>query len=726
MQLFRSATIVVERDPEGALALILDVPGRSVNVLNRQAMADLDAALDKVADSKAPLLIVRSGKKSGFIAGADLQEFLGIQDSASAEAVSASGQKLFAKLAAVPMPTIAAISGACLGGGLELALACDYRLVFDKSSTQLGLPEVELGLLPAWGGTQRLPRVIGLERALRVILDRKRLNAAESFRWGLADALAAAENELREQLARLAVRAVGEGKRRLDRLPLRTWRQRLLESNPLGRRVLFKGTERLMRRKVWDDMPAPFEALEAIRTGILDGMAAGLAAERSAAGRLAVSTACRNLIALFIQTQKSDKLPEELRGIAPSEVRRVGVVGAGTMGAGIAQLAAFKGCKVVVQDVSQAALDAGLERIEGLFRKAVERRLLTEPESVERLSAIQGTLQWDGFDNVDVVVEAALENLDAKKAVFRELEARTRPGTVLATNTSSLPVERLQEGMKHPERIAGMHFFNPVHKMLLVEVARAPTSSASALATLMQWAVQLGKTPVLVRDSPGFVVNRILTPYVNEAVLLVTEGLTIEQVDRVMKRFGMPMGPLELLDQIGLDIAAHVAQSMQPVLAGRFEPNAAFEKLRSAGLLGQKSGRGFYLHAGKKPRINMQAQDLLRGEKFASSAPALPPAARGTEGRERMVLLMVNEAALALSERLAANAETLDLAMVLGAGWAPHRGGPLRYADDRGLADIVQSLTTLATRHGRRFEPCAELKRRADTKVPFTGVSFRA
>jgi 3-hydroxyacyl-CoA dehydrogenase/enoyl-CoA hydratase/3-hydroxybutyryl-CoA epimerase len=719
MQIFQSATIVVERDPEGALALILDVPGRSVNVLNRQVMADLDAALDAVADNKAPLLIVRSGKKSGFIAGADLQEFLGIQDAARAEAVSASGQKLFAKLAATPMPSIAAISGACLGGGLELALACDYRLVFDKPNTQLGLPEVELGLLPAWGGTQRLPRRIGLERALRVILDRKRLNASDAFRWGLADALAATESELREQLARLAVRAVGEGKRRSDRLPLRTWRQRLLESNPLGRRILFKATERLMRRRTPDDMPAPFAALEAIRTGIYDGMAAGLAYERGAAGRLAVSTACRNLMGLFFQTQKSDKLPEELRGAAAAEVRRVGVVGAGTMGAGIAQLAAFKGCKVVIQDVSQAALDSGMERIEGLFRKAVERRLLTEPESAERMAAIQGTLKWEGFENVDVVVEAALENLEAKKAVFRELEARTRPGTVLATNTSSLPVERLQEGLAHPERIAGMHFFNPVHKMPLVEVARAPASSASTLATLMQWASQLGKTPVLVRDSPGFAVNRVLTPYLNEAVILITEGLTIEQVDRVMKRFGMPMGPLELLDQVGLDIAAHATHSMQPLLAGRFEPNAAFEKMRSAGLLGQKSGRGFYLHGGKKPKVNAQAQELLQAES-PPSAQALPAAARVVEGRERMVLLMVNEAALALSEHLTASAESLNLAMILGSGWAPHRGGPLRYADDRGLADIVQSLTALAARHGRRFEPCAELKRRAEAKEPFT------
>jgi 3-hydroxyacyl-CoA dehydrogenase/enoyl-CoA hydratase/3-hydroxybutyryl-CoA epimerase len=449
-------------------------------------------------------------------------------------------------------------------------------------------------------------------------------------------------------------------------------------------------------------------------------MAAGLAYERGAAGRLAVSTACRNLIGLFFQRENARKLPEELRGAAPMEVRRVGVVGAGTMGAGIAQLAAFKGCKVVVQEVSQAALDAGLERIKALFRKAVERRLLTEPESVERLASIQGTLKWEGFDNVDVVVEAALEELDAKRVVFGELERHTRPATVLATNTSSLPVERLQEGLSHPQRVAGMHFFNPVHKMPLVEVARAPSSNDTTAATLMQWAINLGKTPVLVQDSPGFVVNRILMPYLNEAVRLVSEGLAVEQIDRAMMRFGMPMGPLELLDQIGLDIAAHVAQSMQPVLAGRFEPNAAFEKLRSAGLLGQKNGRGFYLHGGKKPKVNRQAQELLHFEKVGTSAQALPSAVRVSEARERMVLLMVNEAALGLSEGLTARAGAIDLAMVLGTGWAPHRGGPLRYADDRSPADIVQALMVLAARHGRRFEPCAELKRRAETNEPFT------
>jgi 3-hydroxyacyl-CoA dehydrogenase/enoyl-CoA hydratase/3-hydroxybutyryl-CoA epimerase len=720
MPVFESQTVVVERDTDGSAVLKLDVPERPHNVFNRQVLADLDAALDAVrADTRIPLLVVRSGKKSGFVAGADLEEFLTIRDAAEASAVSERGQRLFDKLAGLAMPTVAAVHGPCLGGGLELALACDYRLVYDRRETQLGLPEVMLGLLPGWGGTQRLPRVVGLERALQVILAGKRLNAQDAERWGLADVVAANEAELREGFAQLTARAIQEGKRPLTGLPLRTWRQRLLESNPFGRRVIFQTAERQLRRRVWEDMPAPFEALEAVRVGLKRGLEAGLEYERAAAGRLAVTPACRNLIALFFQGEKARKGPAELRALHPPEVKRLGVVGAGTMGAGIAQLAALKGCEVVVQEVNQQALDAGMARVADLFAKAVERHLLSEAEAQKRRAAVRGTLTWEGFADVDAAVEAALEDLGAKRAVFRELEARTKPTAVLATNTSSLPVERLQEGLAHPERVAGLHFFNPVHKLPLVELARAPASAEKALAVLAQLAVQLGKTPLLVKDSPGFVVNRVLMPYLNEAVVLVAEGMRVQEIDRTMRRFGMPMGPLELLDQVGLDVAAHVAKSMQPVLAGRFEPNAAFERMRAEGWLGQKAGRGFYVHKGKRPRVNAQAEALLRGEGAAASQ-ALPAAARLREARERMVLLTANEAALACAENLAATAGVIDLAMVLGTGWAPHRGGPLRYADDRGLADVARALADLAARHGRRFEPCAELKRRAEAGERFT------
>ncbi len=718
MSIFTSPSIRVERDSDGSAVLILDVPGKSVNVFTRQVFADLDAAVRQLETEKnLPILVVRSGKPSGFVAGADLNEFLAIKDTAEAEATSARGQQLFGRLAALPFPSVAAISGPCLGGGLELALACDYRLVFDKPGTQLGLPEVELGLLPGWGGTQRLPRIIGLERALQVILGGKRLDARTAFRQGLADALAATEAALRDEFAKLVGRAIREGKVKRDGLPLRTWRQRFLESTGFGRRLVFLAAERLLRKRVPDDMPAPAEALAAIRTGVQQGIDAGLQYERSAAGRLALTPACRNLIGLFFQREQSRRLPEELRHASPAEVKRVGVVGAGAMGAGIAQLAAVKGFEVVVQEVSEEALGAGLFRIKTLFDKAVERHILSEAEAAKRFTLLRGTVDWKGFDQVDLVVEAAVENLDAKRAVFRELEARTRPDTILATNTSSLLIAALQDGLQHPERVAGLHFFNPVHKMPLVEVARAPASGDKALSTLSAWASALGKTPVVVRDSPGFVVNRILMPYLNEAVLLIGEGVNVDEIDVAMKRFGMPMGPLELLDQIGLDVAAHVAASMQPALAGRFPSLGAFEQLRRQGWLGQKSGKGFYQHGGKKLKVNVLAQNLLRAGRDEAQPrldPALPPTTRQREARERMVLLMVNEAALALSEGLAADANRIDLAMVLGTGWAPHRGGPLHYADTRGLADVVTALTDLTTRYGKRFEPCSELRTRAE------------
>ncbi len=712
MSVFQSETVTVERDEGGALVLKLDVPGRALNVITRQVLADLDAACDAVqAAGKAPLLLVRSGKKSGFLAGADLNEFLAIRDPSGARALSELGQRLFDKVAALPMPSIVAIAGPCLGGGLELALACDYRLVFDSPKTQLGLPEIELGLLPGWGGTQRLPRVVGVERALKVILAGKRLSAREALDWGLADACASTEEELRGQLVALTGKAISQGKRSLDGLPLRTWRQRLLESNALGRRILFRSTERLMRKRVPDDMPAPAEAIEAVRVGLQQGMPAGLAQEREAASRLAIGTACRNLVSLFFQREAARKSSAE----APVEVARVGVVGAGVMGAGIAQLAALKGCEVVVQELNQAALDAGLARIDELFRKAVERRVLPEAEAKQKRGSIRGTVAWIGFETVDVVIEAAVEDVAIKRALFRELEGRVGSRTVLATNTSSLPVGQLHDGALRPELVAGLHFFNPVHKMPLVEVVRARGSSPETIERLRRFAVALGKVPVVVGDGPGFVVNRILMPYLNEAVLLLAEGMTIEDVDRLMQRFGMPMGPLALLDQIGLDVAAHVARSMQPALGDRFAPNTAFEKMRERGWLGAKSGTGFYEHAGKKPRPHKGAQALLSAGALSA---ALPPAVRLAEARERMVLGMVNEAALVLSEGLA-DAEAIDLAMVFGTGWAAHRGGPLRYADDRGLADVVRALAALAGRHGKRFEPCAELQRRAGAGETF-------
>jgi 3-hydroxyacyl-CoA dehydrogenase/enoyl-CoA hydratase/3-hydroxybutyryl-CoA epimerase len=387
------------------------------------------------------------------------------------------------------------------------------------------------------------------------------------------------------------------------------------------------------------------------------------------------------------------------------------------MGAGIAQLAALKGFDVVVREVNELALAAGMQKIDALLQKAVERRLLSEEEARQKLAAMGRTIAWDGFGDVDVVIEAAIEELETKRAIFRELERHTQPSAILATNTSSLSVQQLQEGLSHPERVAGLHFFNPVHKMPLVEVVRAPATGEAVVATLTQWAAALGKTPVIVRDSPGFVVNRILMPYLNEAVLLLAEGMPVERIDEAMRRFGMPMGPLELLDQVGLDVAAHIARTLQPAFGTRFAPNAVFAQMVEHGWLGQKSGAGFYQYQGKAKKVQAGAVALIQreSETHTDALPNVPT----SEARERMVGLMVNEAAACLAEGLAADAATIDLAMVLGTGWAPQRGGPLRYADDRGVAEVVRVLAELAQRLGPRFEPCPELRRRAETGEPF-------
>jgi 3-hydroxyacyl-CoA dehydrogenase / enoyl-CoA hydratase / 3-hydroxybutyryl-CoA epimerase len=722
MAAFQTVNLRLESRPDGTALLLLNVAGHSVNVLNRQVLADLHQAFDHIStDDSTKVLVIRGEKPSGFLAGADLREFATISTAAEAEAISAQGQKLFGRLEELRMPTIALIHGPCLGGGLELALACDYRLVVDDARTQLGLPEVELGLLPAWGGTQRLPRVVGLERALRVMLAGKRLRGHEALRWGLADALGSREAELSARSQLLIDRARREGKRPKRASPLRTFRQRCLESTSVGRSLVFRGTERALQRRVPDDMPAPWEALKAVRVGLSQGMDAGLTYEREAAGRLAISKACRNLIGLFLAREETRK------PAGGADIRTVAIVGAGTMGAGIAQLASINGFQVLVREVNDFALKTGMQRIAALFEKAVENRVMSGESAERKLAAIKSGTGWDGFDAADLVVEAIIEDLPTKQRLFHDLEHHTRPETVLATNTSSLLVRDMEQGLAQPGRVGGLHFFNPVHKMHLVEVVRTPHTTDQTVATLVKCAIALGKTPVVVNDSPGFLVNRILMPYLYEAVLLAAQGVPVGAIDHAMRRFGMPMGPLELLDQVGLEIAAHSARSMQPLFRHRLgsDEQAArltriFDQLVEHDWLGQKVGVGIYRYRGKAKKVHRQAVDLLRTAAGTATdlIRTLPKEVQLQESRERMVLSMVNEAALCLSEGLADPAR-IDLAMVLGTGWAPHRGGPLHYADTRGMAEVVQKLVQLAERAGPRFQACEGLRRRAEAKQPF-------
>jgi 3-hydroxyacyl-CoA dehydrogenase/enoyl-CoA hydratase/3-hydroxybutyryl-CoA epimerase len=731
MVIFETANLSVDSKINGIACIWLDVPGRTHNVFNRQVIKDLDQALDRARSQGAiKLLVIASAKQSGFVAGADLQEFTTVKGPADALALSLAGQDLFDKLASLTMPSVAVVCGACLGGGLELALACDYRVVINQHGTQIGLPEIELGLIPGWGGTQRLPRTVGIERAIQVILQRRRLSATDARRWGLADSLQPTKQAALDALdGELGARFVAEGKRERAGLPNRTWRQKMLEGSSVGRWLLFKTAKRILERRIPDDMPAPLEALHAIQTGLSRGIVEGLACEREAVARLSSTLACRNLMTLFFLIEQARKggITGQVGQVVPvkptKEIRKVGVVGAGTMGAGIAQLMAIKGLEVVVQEVNEQALAAGIDKIDLLYRKAVAKGVLTAEEAEKQVARLGKTVSWQGFDDVDLVIEAVIEDMEKKRDVFRELARRTKPDAILATNTSSLSVGALQKGQGNPARVAGLHFFNPVHKMPLVEVIHGPQTREGLCEELAHFAAGLGKTPVIVEDSPGFVVNRILMPYLNEAGMLVAEGMAIEKVDQVMRRFGMPLGPLELMDQVGLDVAANVARAIGPSFSGRFTPHRALEQMCEFGWLGTKSGLGFYRYRGKKKVVHTEALERLR----ALAAPprhvssALDPVEQARQARERMVCLMVNEAALCLSEGLGERAEVIDLAMVLGTGWAPHRGGPLRYADDRGAMEIVKVLDELTRQLGKRFDPCGELRQRAKTGSPFYG-----
>jgi 3-hydroxyacyl-CoA dehydrogenase/enoyl-CoA hydratase/3-hydroxybutyryl-CoA epimerase len=682
----------------GQLATLwLDVAGQSHNVLGHAVLAELDAAMTQIeAERGLRLVVVRSAKPAGFAAGADLREFPELREPAAAQAFCDEGHRVFDRLARLPITTVAVIHSVCLGGGLELALACDYRIAAGETRATIGLPEVELGLIPGWGGLQRLPRVVGWIAALEMILGAKRLSAEQARKRGLVNAIVRDESEIPAAIERFVGRSKRTG--RIGGRPF--------EKIAPARWFIFRHAEMTLRRRAPDDMPAPFEALRVLREDARHGRNASEVAERQSIGQLATSSACRNLMELFLRHEAARKTPAE----SAQPVRRVGVVGAGTMGAGIIQLALIKGFSVTVQQRSAESLAAGKKRVAELLGKAADLNLLSSEQARRHLDSVTWTTNWEGFGAADLVVESIAEDVVTKREIFRSIEQHVRPNVPIATNTSSLCVEWIQEGLQHPERVVGLHFFHPVHRIPLVEVIRPAAAAESAIATARQWAVDLGKTPVTVGDSQGFVVNRILMPYVNEALLLLGEGLPVKRIDAVMRRFGMPLGPLELLDRGGIDVVAKMAEAMKSQMGERFAPNPIFDRMCEHGWLGTKSGIGFYQYRGKSARPNPKLHEVEPGVQRTFGQVE-------REARDRMVLLMINEAVSCLARGLVERPELIDLAMVLGTGWAPHRGGPLRYADEIGVANVVAKMEEFHRRFGPRFEPHPELKRRASAGV---------
>ncbi len=686
-------------DGDGIATLTFDRPDSSANVFDRPTLEELDAHLSAL-ESHGGLrgVVLASAKSAVFIAGADLHSLARDFSRETLGAIVDLGHRVFTRLQRLPVPSVAAIHGACLGGGCELALACDWRVASTDKSTRIGLPETQLGILPAWGGSVRLPALIGLPAALGLILTGKQLAPISALKTGLVDQLAHPE-----YLPAAARRLLARGKR--PPTP-----RRFLDRPPFKSLVALQA-RRTVLAKTRGHYPAPLKAIEVCSAFGLP-LAEALAAEKAGFLSLTGTPECRNLMSVFFLQERSKKLAASASA-SPAAVRRTAVVGAGVMGAGIAQWLSARGLPVLLKDIDPASLARGLRTIANLYRDATSRRSLTATEAQVGFDRITPAHTDVPLAGVDLVIEAAVERLDLKQSLFRQLETRVSPQTVLATNTSALSIAAIASQLAHPERVVGLHFFNPVHRMQLVEIVRGPRTSDATIATAVQFTKAIGKLPVLVHDSPGFLVNRILLPCLVEAVRLFAAGTTPAVIDHLMLDFGMPMGPLRLCDEVGLDVALSVAKDLEQRLPRPVPIDNTLERMLARGWLGKKSGQGFYLHDAKTGRTSPNpAVASIR------SAPTAAPGSTETQC-DRLVLVMINEAARCLEENVVAAPEDVDFAMMFGTGWAPFRGGPLRHADTLGAAEIVFRLDHLARDVAPHFQPCDRLRAMAAERTAF-------
>ncbi len=687
--------------------LTFDLPGEKVNKFSAPVMQELDILLDDLAqNSDLKCLMIMSAKKGIFIAGADIKEIVDITDPEAGFMVSQKGHEVFGKIASLPYPTIAVIDGACMGGGTEMSLACTYRLATDNPKTKIALPEVNLGIFPGWGGTQRLPRLIGLQRSLDMILTGRNLDGMRAYRQGVVDKIIP-----KEQVKETALKFAQDVVSGVDVLAHSRSRRKqkgllpfVLEKNPLGRALVYRIAKKNVLKKTKGHYPAPLEAIKAVKRGFRKSLANGLKIEARLFGNLIGSPISKNLIKIFFWTEavkkeNGTKNPD----VATKPVKKAASLGAGVMGGGIAQLFAGRDIPVRVKDINYEAVSKAYQQAAYVLKGKLKRRRITKLEFQHILEKITGTVDYSGFKTVDFIVEAIVENLDIKKSVFSELENHIDEDTIVVSNTSSLRIDDMASAFKYPQRFAGMHFFNPVHMMPLVEVIRGKNTSDETVATTFQLAKKLGKTPVVVGDGPGFLVNRLLLPYMVEAISLLEEGQTPEDIDKTMEAFGMPMGPIELFDEVGIDVANKVAKILAASMGDRMAESDMLDNLVKDNRTGKKSGIGFYKYEGKKRVSDPSIKSYITiNEKKQFNDEDLI---------NRMVYPMINEAARCLEEKIAARPQDVDLGMIFGTGFAPFRGGLLTYADDEGISKVYETLQTLAESDHNRFKSSSALEK---------------
>lgn len=693
---------------DGLAELTLNVADREVNVLSAPVLAELKEVLAGLhQNTRIKAMLFLSAKKGIFIAGADIKEIENIKDAASARKIVAAGQDILNQIEDLPFPTIAVINGAAVGGGLELALCCAYRVAAIDPAVRLGLPEVKLGILPGFGGTWRLPRVIGLEPALKMILKGELADVRQASKRGLIDAGFLPAN-LIEEARRFAKN--GMAKNGGVRAP-KAGPPAFLKPFILGQ--CLKPIEARMLRQY----PAVRSAAETTIKNFGLSRTQALKNEVEAFAALVAAGNPQGLIKAFFLNEQYKKETFQLP-VLKAEFSQCGVVGAGIMGGGIAQILSSIDIRVRMKDVQPQSLSLGLSAAQAVYRKAVSKRVWNASEAETKFGLILPSLDYSGFKNCECVIEAVLEDLAVKQKVFAELEAVTGPQTLLLSNTSALSITQIASQVKDRSRVAGMHFFNPVHKMPLVEVVRGKETSDETLARVVALTRKLKKVPVVVADSCGFVVNRLLVPYLNEAGYLAEEGYAVEEMDRRLMDFGMPMGAFVLLDEIGLDVAEKVGKTLHAAFGERMKPPELIHSVLEAGFKGRKSQQGFYDYRVKKLTLNPAAQQIISQKSAQRGGSGLDP----DSVVNRCLFVMINEAFRCLDERVCQKAQDIDVAMMMGAGFPPFRGGLLSYAESIGFKKIHEGLKSFEQKlQSERFTPCLGLEERMRSSAPIYG-----
>ena len=690
-------------DDDNIAWLAIDVPNEKMNTLQAEFADQMKAIFNQLDSKKSQVkgLIVHSLKPDNFIAGADVRMLEACQSSLEAEQLATQGQQMFSRLAALPFTVVAAIHGPCLGGGLELALGCDYRVCSDDAATKLGLPEVQLGLLPGSGGTQRLPRLIGLLNSLDMILTGKLLRAKKAVKLGLADACVP-ESILLEA----AKDYIAKSKRKV-KIDLK---EKLIANTKMGRKVIFEQAAKKTKQKTRGNYPATKAILKVIEYGLENGMEKGFAKEAHEFGRLVMTPESQALRSIFFATTEMKK--DFGSDAKPKTITSVAVLGGGLMGAGIGYVSATKAkVPVRIKDVSNDGILHAMSYSYQLLSKLVKRRSLTKAQLQQQMQSISGGTDFTGFAHKDMVIEAVFEDLSLKQSMVRDVEKHAKKGVIFASNTSSLPIAKIAQGAAHPENVIGLHYFSPVDKMPLVEVIPHEGTSDEVIATTVKFARKQGKTPIVVKDKAGFYVNRILAPYMNEAARVLLSGEPIEHIDKALLNFGFPVGPIALLDEVGVDIGAKITPILVEELGERFSAPDVFEILLKDNRKGRKSGKGFYTYKGKKKEVDKSVYSLLK----------LKPESILSEEvvAMRCVLLMLNEAVRALDDGIIASARDGDIGAIFGIGFPPFLGGPFKYIDKVGAKKLVETMNEYAGKYGSRFAPSDGLLTRAGTGDKF-------